>query len=206
MKNLNEHDNNSIACIIWSVNNVPPEPKVNSTHSISSVNNVPPEPKVNSTHSIPSVNNVASEPKINSTLPMSNVDKTPVEPCVNSTRSISSVKNTLTDPNVNSTRSISSANNTPIKPITELSYMVLSLDSCGFCSKAKKLLDFYNINYTSINYNSDNPSHIKYSTVPQIWDYNGKHIGGFNELKTSLARMQRNSRKGVYPIYDPYMF
>ncbi len=72
-------------------------------------------------------------------------------------------------------------------------YTVISRNECIFCDKAKELLNVDRIGY--VEYNVQSPSskwllHLfkqaNIKTVPQIFDSNGKHIGGYTELKEYL--------------------
>ena len=62
---------------------------------------------------------------------------------------------------------------------------------CPHCSKAMGLLrdSGYTVNYYSLNDSKWVLDLFKKSgikTVPQIWDREGNHIGGYSELKTLL--------------------
>ena len=72
-------------------------------------------------------------------------------------------------------------------------YTVISRNECIFCDKVKELLNVDRIGY--VEYNIPSPSskwllHLlkqaNIKTVPQIFDSNGKHIGGYTELKEYL--------------------
>lgn len=72
-------------------------------------------------------------------------------------------------------------------------YTVISRNECIFCDKAKELLNVDRIGY--VEYNIQSPSskwllqllkQANIKTVPQIFDSNGKHIGGYTELKEYL--------------------
>lgn len=72
-------------------------------------------------------------------------------------------------------------------------YVVLGTTKCEFCTKAKHLLQKEGVGFTS--YSLDTASSkwlltlIKQAgmtTVPQIWDNKGNHIGGYTELKEHL--------------------
>ncbi len=72
-------------------------------------------------------------------------------------------------------------------------YVVLGRTQCNFCDSAKALLRGKGLSYTS--YLVDSPSSrwiltlIKQggmTTVPQIFNPNGEHIGGYTELKELL--------------------
>ena len=72
-------------------------------------------------------------------------------------------------------------------------YVVLGTRQCEFCKKAKTLLQKEGIGFMS--YSVDTVSSkwlltlIKQAgmtTVPQIWDNEGQHVGGYKELKERL--------------------
>jgi len=70
-------------------------------------------------------------------------------------------------------------------------YVLVGRVDCPHCSKAMGLLrdSGYTVNYYSLNDSKwvldlFNKSGIK--TVPQIWDQEGNHIGGYTQLKTLL--------------------
>jgi len=72
-------------------------------------------------------------------------------------------------------------------------YTIITRDQCNFCDSAKTLLKGAGQGYTE--YNVQSPSSkwlltlIKQAgitTVPQIWDNKGNHIGGYTELKEHL--------------------
>ena len=72
-------------------------------------------------------------------------------------------------------------------------YTIITRDQCNFCDDAKALLRGRGLAYTS--YTLDSPSSkwlltlIKdagMTTVPQIFNPTGEHIGGYTELKELL--------------------
>ena len=72
-------------------------------------------------------------------------------------------------------------------------YIIITRDQCNFCDIAKEMMKGSSISY--VEYNIQSPSSrwlldlIKkagYTTVPQIWDSKGNHIGGYTDLKDSL--------------------
>ena len=74
-----------------------------------------------------------------------------------------------------------------------MSWVVLGRTQCNFCDDAKAMLRGRGFSYTS--YNLDSPSSkwlltlIKdagMTTVPQIFNPTGEHIGGYTELKELL--------------------
>jgi glutaredoxin len=69
-------------------------------------------------------------------------------------------------------------------------FVVVTRDQCNFCDSAKALLKGANIQYTEYNVQTKSSKWILdlikkagYTTVPQIWDNSGNHIGGYSELK-----------------------
>jgi glutaredoxin len=76
-----------------------------------------------------------------------------------------------------------------------MNYTLVGTSKCVFCTKAKDLLIEKGVGFTS--YSLDSPSSrwlvtlFKASgmkTVPQIWDGEGNHIGGYTELAQHLER------------------
>jgi len=70
-------------------------------------------------------------------------------------------------------------------------YKIYSKAGCIFCDAAMELLDKHNIKYEEIKVlmNEDAKNLFKknhWKTVPQIIDNEGKHIGGYTELKKIL--------------------
>ena len=72
-------------------------------------------------------------------------------------------------------------------------WVIITRNQCNFCDSAKALLKGKGYSFTT--YNVQEPSSkwvltlIKqagYTTVPQIFDPDGKHIGGYTELKEYL--------------------
>jgi glutaredoxin len=73
-------------------------------------------------------------------------------------------------------------------------FVVVTRDQCNFCDSAKALLKGANIQYTEYNVQTQSSKWILdlikkagYTTVPQIWDRSGNHIGGYSELKQLLT-------------------
>jgi glutaredoxin len=73
-------------------------------------------------------------------------------------------------------------------------FVVVTRDQCNFCDSAKALLKGANIQYTEYNVQTKSSKWILdlikkagYTTVPQIWDNSGNHIGGYSELKQLLT-------------------
>ena len=72
-------------------------------------------------------------------------------------------------------------------------WVIVSRNQCNFCDSAKDLMEDAKLGYTE--YNVQSPSSkwlltlIKQAgitTVPQIWDNKGNHIGGYTELAQHL--------------------
>jgi glutaredoxin 3 len=69
-------------------------------------------------------------------------------------------------------------------------WVIITRNQCNFCDAAKAILKAKGYQFTT--YNVQEPSSkwvltlIKqagYTTVPQVFDPQGKHIGGYTELK-----------------------
>ena len=72
-----------------------------------------------------------------------------------------------------------------------MSYKVYSRDGCIFCDAAMDLLEKNNIKFEEIKIDNDAQSlaflRLKnLRTVPQIWNENDEHIGGYTDLKAIL--------------------
>ena len=72
-------------------------------------------------------------------------------------------------------------------------YVVITRDQCNFCDQAKALLKGANLPYTEYNVQSPSSKWVLtlikqagMTTVPQIFAPDGKHIGGYTELKECL--------------------
>ena len=72
-------------------------------------------------------------------------------------------------------------------------YVIITRDQCNFCDDAKALMKGNSIQYTEYNIESQSSrwlltliSMTGVRTVPQIFDSDGKHIGGYTELKEYL--------------------
>lgn len=75
-------------------------------------------------------------------------------------------------------------------------YTIITRDQCNFCDSAKALLDGAKIPYTTYNINTVSSKWLLYllkrssiTTVPQIFNSNGEHIGGYTELKASIEEI-----------------
>ena len=74
-----------------------------------------------------------------------------------------------------------------------MSYVVISTDKCEFCAKARDLLREKRVSFTAYSLNSPSSKWLLtllkqagMNTVPQIWDNEGNHIGGYTELARHL--------------------
>lgn len=73
-------------------------------------------------------------------------------------------------------------------------YTVITRDQCNFCDQAKALLKGANLPYVEYNIQTASSKWLLYllkrssiTTVPQIFDDKGTHIGGYTELKEKLS-------------------
>lgn len=74
-------------------------------------------------------------------------------------------------------------------------YVIITRDQCNFCDSAKALLDAVNTSYTTYNISTVSSKWILYllkrssiTTVPQIFNDKGEHIGGYKELKEYITK------------------
>ena len=72
-------------------------------------------------------------------------------------------------------------------------YVILGTDNCKFCTKAKHLLREKRVGFTAYSLRSPSSKWLLtlmkeagMTTVPQIWDNEGHHVGGYTELKERL--------------------
>ena len=72
-------------------------------------------------------------------------------------------------------------------------WIVITRDQCNFCDTAKALLKGKGYSYTEYNVQSPSSKWVlsllkqaNIKTVPQIFNPNGTHIGGYTELKEHL--------------------
>lgn len=79
-------------------------------------------------------------------------------------------------------------------------WVIITRDQCNFCDSAKALLKGLSISYVEYNVQSGSTkwllsllkkSNIK--TVPQIFDNEGNHIGGYTELKEYLSEENKQT-------------
>ena len=69
-------------------------------------------------------------------------------------------------------------------------YVILGTDNCKFCTKAKHLLREKRVGFTAYSLSSPSSKWLLtlmkeagMTTVPQIWDNEGQHVGGYTQLK-----------------------
>jgi len=74
-------------------------------------------------------------------------------------------------------------------------YTIITRDQCNFCDRAKAVLRSQKLQYTEYNVQSKSsrwlvPLLLKadLKTVPQIFDSEGKYVGGYTELENSLQK------------------
>ena len=79
-------------------------------------------------------------------------------------------------------------------------YVIISRDQCNFCDTAKALMKSNGINYVEYNIQTKSSKWLLYllkrssiTTVPQIFNSEGTHIGGYTELKEYLEHDKANS-------------
>lgn len=72
-------------------------------------------------------------------------------------------------------------------------YVVITREQCNFCDLAKTMLKSKDIGYVEYNVHSASSKWIltllkrtNLTTVPQIFDNKGGHIGGYRELRELL--------------------
>jgi glutaredoxin 3 len=73
-------------------------------------------------------------------------------------------------------------------------YTILTRDQCNFCDAAKAILKGANLSYTEYNVQSPSSKWVLtlmkqagHRTVPQIFNHEGGHIGGYTELLQVLT-------------------
>ena len=72
-----------------------------------------------------------------------------------------------------------------------LMYKIYTKDLCGYCTMAKQIFKNKELEYEEIHVdgNAQALAHLRLNnlrTVPQIYDPNGNHIGGYMELREHL--------------------
>lgn len=73
-------------------------------------------------------------------------------------------------------------------------YVIITRDQCNFCDDAKALMKAKGIQYVEFNIQSDSSKWLlsllkrsSITTVPQVFNDKGTHIGGYTELKEYLS-------------------
>jgi len=72
-------------------------------------------------------------------------------------------------------------------------YVIITRDQCNFCDDAKALMKAKGIQYVEYNIQSSSSKWLLYllkrssiTTVPQVFNTEGTHIGGYTDLKEYL--------------------
>ena len=73
-------------------------------------------------------------------------------------------------------------------------YVIVTRDQCNFCDDAKALMKAKGIQYVEYNIQSDSSKWLlsllkrsSITTVPQVFNDKGTHVGGYTELKEYLS-------------------
>ena len=73
-------------------------------------------------------------------------------------------------------------------------YVIITRDQCNFCDDSKALMKAKGIQYVEYNIQSDSSKWLlsllkrsSITTVPQVFNDKGTHIGGYTELKEYLS-------------------
>ena len=73
-------------------------------------------------------------------------------------------------------------------------YVIITRDQCNFCDDAKALMKAKGIQYVEYNIQSDSSKWLlsllkrsSITTVPQVFNDKGTHIGGYTDLKEYLT-------------------
>jgi len=73
-------------------------------------------------------------------------------------------------------------------------YVIITRDQCNFCDDAKALMKGKGIQYVEYNIQSDSSKWLlsllkrsSITTVPQVFNTEGTHIGGYTDLKEYLT-------------------
>ena len=79
-------------------------------------------------------------------------------------------------------------------------YVIITRDQCNFCDNAKALLKGVNQSYVEYNIQSASSKWLLYllkrssiTTVPQVFNSEGTHIGGYTELKEYLEHVKAST-------------
>ena len=80
-------------------------------------------------------------------------------------------------------------------------YTIISRNQCNFCDQAKALLRGANKDYLEYNIQNEENKWLLYllkrssiTTVPQVFNEKGTHIGGYTELKDWLETNEASNR------------
>jgi glutaredoxin len=73
-------------------------------------------------------------------------------------------------------------------------YVIITRDQCNFCDDAKALMKGKGIQYVEYNIQSDSSKWLlsllkrsSITTVPQVFNDKGTHVGGYTDLKEYLS-------------------
>ena len=73
-------------------------------------------------------------------------------------------------------------------------YVIITRDQCNFCDDAKALMKAKGIQYVEYNIQTDSSKWLlsllkrsSITTVPQVFDDKGTHVGGYTDLKEYLT-------------------
>ena len=73
-------------------------------------------------------------------------------------------------------------------------YVIITRDQCNFCDDAKALMKAKGIQYVEYNIQTDSSKWLlsllkrsSITTVPQVFNDKGTHVGGYTELKEYLS-------------------
>ena len=73
-------------------------------------------------------------------------------------------------------------------------YVIITRDQCNFCDDAKVLMKGKGIQYVEYNIQSDSSKWLlsllkrsSITTVPQVFNDKGTHVGGYTDLKEYLS-------------------
>ena len=73
-------------------------------------------------------------------------------------------------------------------------YVIITRDQCNFCDDAKAFMKGKGIQYVEYNIQSDSSKWLlsllkrsSITTVPQVFNDKGTHIGGYTDLKEYLS-------------------
>lgn len=77
-----------------------------------------------------------------------------------------------------------------------MTFIIITQDKCSYCDRAKQLMvdnreHSVSYNLRSSKWLSDLLGKAEITTVPQIWDSEGKYIGGYNELLEYFTEVKK---------------